>query len=399
MKIALRNVMRNKRRSLLSLLIIISGVAILYLVNGYKSYVYSGMGFQAIIQYGDFQIAKPEFWRENTVQNYLLAEGEIEQLAGILKKDRNVKEYTPEIKFSGVLGTEKRSTMISGTGVIPGSTRCQNLAIQEGVNLFENDADQVLIGRGIMKKLDLKIGEWVNLMVATGDGAYNAGSLRVAGSFSTGNRDADNYYIILPLSFAQGLLNTTGVDKIIVYLNDSHQYPHTASFIKNQCRKEKVNITMKSWYDLATLYKEVRAMFNLIFLFLSVVIFILVFLSTFEIMSMAFFERMKEIGTIRAIGTKWTQVFWLLIQEAFILGGVGGILGIITGWGLGLFINRLGITYYPPTISQPIPLGIELSLENCYFPLGIVIFSAVLSALNPAVKASRLNVVEMFRHE
>jgi putative ABC transport system permease protein len=399
MKIALRNVMRNKRRSLLSLLIILSGVAILFLVNGYKSYVYSGMGLQAIIQYGDFQIAKPEFWQQNMDQNYLLADKEINSITEILKKDKNVKEFTSEISFSGVLGTEKRSTIISGTGVIPGSTRCQNLTIKEGTNLFENDKDQVLIGQGIIKKLNLKIGEWVNLMVTTGDGAYNAGSLQVAGSFSTGNTDADNYYIILPLSFAQGLLNTNGIDKIIVYLNDSNKYIHAISFIKKQLNREKVNIKIKSWLDLASLYKEVRGMFDLIFLFLSIVIFILVFLSIFEIMSMSFFERMKEIGTIRAIGTKWNQVLWLLIQEALILGCFGGILGILTGWGLGFFINQLGITYYPPTISQPIPLGIELSFSNCYFPLGIVIFSAVLSALNPAIKASRLNVVEMFRHE
>lgn len=398
MKLALRNVMRNKRRSTLSLLIILSGVAILYLVNGYKSYVYSGMELQAISEYGHFQIATQEFWDQKN--DYLLTDEEIKIISNTLNNDENIIEFTQEISFSGVLGTEKGSTIVSGTGVNPGSTRCQNLIINEGTNLFETDTEQVLIGKGIMKKLNLKIGEWVTLMATTVDGAYNAGSLQVAGSFSTGNTDADNYYIILPLSFAQDILYTTGADKVITYLNENE--PDTTMQKIKQLEKEferkNALIQIKSWENLATLYMEVKGMFDLIFFFLSIVIFILVFLSIFEIMSMSFFERMKEIGTIRSIGTKRNQVFWLLIKEALVLGIFGGFLGVIAGWGIGNFINRLGITYYPPTITQPIPLGIGLLYSNCYWPLCIVVFASIISALSPAIKASRINIVEMFRH-
>jgi putative ABC transport system permease protein len=113
---------------------------------------------------------------------------------------------------------------------------------------------------------------------------------------------------------------------------------------------------------------------------------------------MAFFERMNEIGTIRSIGTKRRQVFLLLIQEGLVQGIIGGILGICLGWAMGAVINGLQISYVPPTFSDPVPLIIDQSLRNGLSPFIIVLCSTLLSALFPAFKGVKLNIVEILRH-
>lgn len=113
---------------------------------------------------------------------------------------------------------------------------------------------------------------------------------------------------------------------------------------------------------------------------------------------MAFFERMNEIGTIRSIGAKRRQVFLLLIQEGLVQGIIGGILGICLGWGMGALINGLQISYIPPAFSNPVPLTIDQALRNGLPPFIIVLCSTFLSALFPAIKGVKLNIVEIMRH-
>lgn len=398
LKIAWRNVLRNKRRSLLSLLIIVIGVTVLFLVKGYITSTYAGLKMMSVAQYGNLQIAKEGYWDNRDNQRHLLTESEIAEIKGILAENEDIIDYTTELSISGILGTEKGSTIVSGIGVEPGSSQRQNIIIKNGTNLFAGDKSRILLGEGIMKKLNLKVDEWVSIMATTIDGAYNAGSLQVTGSFSMGNADADNFYIMLPISFAQNLLNTDGVDKFIVNLKDTEMTTATVNWLKNRFDEMGLRVEIKSWSDLAAYYHQVRGLYEIIFFFLSTVIFILVFLSILEIMSMAFFERMEEIGTIRAIGTKRHQVFLLLIQEGLILGILGGLIGIASGWGVGYLINQLHVTYTPPSMSEPVRLYVALVISNGFIPFFIVVISAVLSALYPAIKASRLNIVEMLRH-
>ncbi|MDI3546358.1 MAG: putative transport system permease protein [Halanaerobiales bacterium] len=145
-----------------------------------------------------------------------------------------------------------------------------------------------------MKKLNLKVDEWVSIMATTIDGAYNAGSLQVTGSFSMGNADADNFYIMLPISFAQNLLNTDGVDKFIVNLKDTEMTTATVNWLKNRFDEMGLRVEIKSWSDLAAYYHQVRGLYEIIFFFLSTVIFILVFLSILGIMSMTFLKEWRR---------------------------------------------------------------------------------------------------------
>jgi putative ABC transport system permease protein len=397
LKIAWRNVLRNKRRSILSILIITIGVAVLFIMNGYIKGTFDGLKTSSVNQYGNLQIAKKHFW-DNDNQRHLLTRSDIEKIKQILAGRKEVTSYTTSLGVNGIVGTEKISTICAGDGVEPGNTQTQNIMITGGVNLFTGDTDKILLGKGVMQKLGVKENEWVSLMTTTMDGAYNAGSLQVSGSFTVGSSEADNVYVILPVSYAQSLLNTDGIDKFIVHLKSVDSTQATANWLREQFRRNKLDIEVKTWLDLAEFYHQVRGLYQMIFYFMSIVVFFLVLVSILEIMSMAFFERMSEIGTVRAIGTKRKQIFSMLTQEGVILGFIGGLLGVMTGLVTAILVNQLNISYTPPSMSQSVPLFVSLSPINGAFPFIIVVMATVISAFYPAVRASRLNIVEVLRH-
>lgn len=395
LKIAWRNILRNKRRSLLSLVLILISVAVLFLLRGYFSATYDGLELMAINQYSHLQIAKEGFWNEGSEERKILSSEDINKIAKILDAKEEVIDYTNTLEIAGILGTEDRSTIVSGMGIK--TDNGQNLEIKSGTKLFAGDKTRVIVGEGVRKKLHLKVDEWVSIMATTIDGAYNAGSLQLSGSFSVGNDDADSHYIMMPLSFAQTMLNTDGVDNFKVMLSDTDLTESVIQELEGEFKREGLALELRSWRDLANFYHQVKGLYDTAFFFLSILVFILIFMSILEIMSMSFFERMGEIGTIRAIGTRRSQVVVQLIEEALILGIIGGIIGVACGWGAGVIINTLNITYTPPS-SGEVPLYIKLALNNGIIPFLIVILATTLSALYPALKASRLKVVEMLRH-
>lgn len=397
-KIAYRNVLRNKRRSFMSILITVFGVAVLYLVLGYNAATNEGLRLMAVEQYGDLQIAASGYWDEEKTEQLILTKTQIETIKEILGEEEAVQDFTTQLNCSGILGTEIGSTITSAIGIEPGNNLTANYAITSGLNLFAGDHSLALLGEGVKKKLKVETGEWVSIMATTLDGAYNAGSLEVSGSFTMSNTEADGFYIILPLTFVQNLLNTDGVENFLIRLTDTDLTPEVLVRLEKRFAAAGLDLEIKTWSDLSLIYHQIKGMFEMIFFFTSTVIFILVFFSVLEIMSMAFFERMNEIGTIRSIGTKRRQVFLLLVQEGLILGILGGGLGIISGWGVGHLINHLHISYIPPSFSAAVPLYIEQAFGNGIIPFIIVLCSTVLSALYPAVKASRLDIVQVLRH-
>jgi putative ABC transport system permease protein len=397
-KIAWRNIRRNKRRSFLSLLIISIGVGVLFLVNGYIAQTFEGLKGMAVAQYGNLQIAAEHFW-DNDNQRHLLRRSDLKKVGQLLTVGKEVRSYTTSLGVNGIVGTEKVSTIAVGEGIEPGNSQMQNIMITSGTKILPGDIDKMLVGKGVMQKLGVKEGEWLSLMTTTLDGAYNAGSFQVSGSFSTGSTEADNVYVYLPVNATQSLLNTDGVDKVIVSLKNIQSTGSTAAWLKKQFAKNQLKLEIKTWSDLAQFYHQVRSLYEVIFYFMSIVVFFLALVSILEIMSMAFFERMNEIGTMRSIGTKRYQILALLTEEGFIIGFMGGIIGLLAGYGIGSLINQQHITYIPPSINHPVPLSFDLSLMNGIFPFIIVVLATLVSAFYPAIKASRLNIVEILRHK
>ncbi|WP_027338932.1 ABC transporter permease [Halonatronum saccharophilum] len=395
-KIALRNILRNKRRTLLSLIIIVISTTFLFLAIGYVEDTYQGLKWMEVARNGYFQVAKEGFWDLEDSKRRLLSRDDIVKIEEIFSGEEDIRDYTPTLGLTGILGTEDNSIPVFGEGIELDSE--SSIMIESGTNLFFGDRARILLGSGVKKQLNVDIDEWVSIMTTTPQGAYSARSLKVTGGFSTGSSMADNNFVIIPIGFAQEILNVDGVDKFKVTLNENAQLEEIVNNLEKDFEEAGLSVEVKSWLDLAEAYYQIKGLYDMVFLFLAVIIFVLVFFSILEIMSMSFFERMNEIGTIRAIGTRRSQVFSQLFQEALILGVIGGLLGIICGFGLGSWINGANLTYLPPDASQEVPFAINMAVKNGIIPFFLVLISTGLSALYPAFKAARLNVVETLRY-
>jgi putative ABC transport system permease protein len=117
-------------------------------------------------------------------------------------------------------------------------------------------------------------------------------------------------------------------------------------------------------------------------------------------MSMVVVERTAEIGTLRAIGLRRSGIRAMFVGEGIVLGCFGAVLGIGVALLLAWTINQIGLTWIPPGRVDPVPLAVSLAGEY-----GMMLASAVglvavaaLSALLPAARASRMNIVDALRH-
>ncbi|MBE3575112.1 MAG: ABC transporter permease [Firmicutes bacterium] len=397
-KLALRGILRNRRRTLISLAVIGLGTAALFLTNGYIEFTYLGLEQMSVNQTGHLQVAWPQAWEENgDGQQHLITPVQQKVLAGILRALPQVKEYGGTLSLAGLIGTDRQSTAFVAEATDPAFAHDPWL-LEDGMQLMPGDQERILIGRLMAKSLGAKPGDWLSLLTATADGAYNAASVQVRGTFSTGTAQGDARLAMLPLSFAQRLLNTGGIEKLIIRLDKTENTARVARELARRMKKAGLPLVVKTWQELSTFYRQIRTMYGAIFGFMSLIIFGLVFFSVLEVMTLSFFERMRELGTIMAIGTTRGQVFAQLLSEGAVLGLCGGILGLALGWLLGVGLNGANLTYTPPEMNMPVPLAVHLSAGAAWPPLVIALLSTLASTIYPAWRAARLSIVEALHH-
>ena len=158
-------------------------------------------------------------------------------------------------------------------------------------------------------------------------------------------------------------------------------------------------MTMKKWLDLAMYYKQVRGMFDGIFLFMGVIVFFMVLMASVNTLLMAMFERTREIGTMLAMGTPRAWIIGLFMAEASVLGVLGAALGVTVGNLLGMALNASGL-HLPPPPGYTTPIAFRvLHIPGIMIGSSVmVVVSLAMASILPAVRASRLEIVEALSH-
>jgi putative ABC transport system permease protein len=158
-------------------------------------------------------------------------------------------------------------------------------------------------------------------------------------------------------------------------------------------------LVLKKWIDLATYYKQVRSLFSMIFIFLGVIVFFMVLMSSVNTLLMTMFERTREIGTMLAMGTPRAWIVLLFMVEATLIGILGAIVGLVAGNMLGILLNHSGI-HLPPPPGNTVPMSFKV-LHVPSLMIGsslLVIVSLALASILPAIRASRLQIAEALSH-
>jgi putative ABC transport system permease protein len=406
-KMAFRNILKNKRRSLMTLLAISVGFTAVSLFHGYVDNTYWGLRQSAIRGegLGHLTIYKKGWLEKGKISpnDYMFSKGEIKRIIDILDENNDVVLATPKLNISGLVSNGRTSTIFLANGVIP---RDENTikgswgAFRpiKGSGLNGNKPYGVEMAEELAGLLDLKPGSDAVVMAPTLHGQMNALDIEVAGIYDTGSEATNDKFIRLPFAFAQSLYDTEKADRIVVLLNDWKDTSGVRHTLLTQLGKAGINAEIKTWDELSLFYSNVKGMFDMIFMFLFIIVLTIVVMSVVNTMGMAVVERTREIGTLRALGLKQRGVGLLFAIEGGVIGFIGSILGIILNSLIWFSIDYARPSYIPPGSSSPVPLIVNLVPQAmAVFALTLVLLS-LMAAILPARRAARQNVVNALGH-
>lgn len=407
MKLAVRNILRNKRRSLVTLLAIGVGFAAISLFRGYVSNVYFGLRTSAIRGegLGHLTITKAGWLEKGKLdpERYMFSRTEIEKVIKLVQTEKEVILATPQIQVTGIVSNGTTSTIFIAQGVVPKDDKTIKGAWAafrpiKGESLEEKKAYGVEMAQDLAKYLNLAPGKDGVVMATTLSGQMNAMDIQVSGVYDSGSDATNDKYMRFTYGFAQSLVDTQGAERIVVLLDDWGKTEKMRTLLLHRLNQAGLSCEIKTWNELSLFYSKVRGMFDMIFMFIFSIVLVIVVMSTVNTMGMAVLERTREIGTLRALGLKRRGVSLLFALEGGLLGLFGSLIGVIlhiSGWAI---IRAFGPSYTPPGISTPVPLIVDLVPQVLVILMICLIGLSLLAAIIPARRAARQNVVDALGH-
>lgn len=397
-KLALRNIFRQKIRTAMTLAAIIFGVSGLILSGGFVQDIFVQLG-EAIIhsQTGHIQVFQKDFLEKGTRQpdRYLIDKPE--SVAQRIAQQPGVDEVAARLSFAGLLNNGKRDLAIIGEGVEPDKEARLGtyLNITEGRQITDSDTFGMTIGQGVAHSLGLKPGDSVILVMNTADGALNTLDFEVLGVFQSFSKDFDARAVRIPLGAARELMATSGANLLVVTLKHTEDTEAAQSSIDGIL---PAGLDSRNWRQLSDFYDKTLQLYDRQFGVLQFIILFMVLLSVANTVNMSAFERLGEFGTLQALGNTRRQVFGLILVENAFLGLIGATAGVLIGVALALAISAVGIPMPPPpNANVGYTAFIRVDGSTVVFAFLIGLAATALAAIFPAGRVSSTPVVDALR--
>jgi len=395
LKMAYRNLGRNRRRSVLSALALAIGVALLLFISAFfQGEMRGSMESTLRLDSGHIQVRSADYDPDklSVAWEYLVESPE--QIAVQIEALDLVQTATPRLVASGIVSVRDESSGVQIMGIDPASdaNSIYRQGLIDGEFLTADDREGILIGSPLAENMGLKVDDEFTLLVNTSNGNVDEQKFTVRGIFSTGATTYDKGIVFLPLAKAQAF---SGADNhasyIFVMLHDKEQAETVAAQITGPNYQAK---TWKEMNELLVLLDDFAGayigMINLIVLGVTATVIV-------NTLLMSVFERTREIGILTAIGMKGRQVMSLFLIEAFFL-AVGGVtVGLLGGWVLSAYFGQVGIYFgdlgvtgivFEDRIYAYLTLADAINLTITTFII------TLLASLYPARTASRMEPVE-----
>ena len=399
LRLASRNLWRQGARTTFTLSAIVLGVGGLILARGFVEDIFVQLGEATIhSQLGHVQISRRGF-AANGVQHPL--DYLIDDPSRVIAQGRRppaVREVVSRLSFSALLGNGQTDLAVGVEGVEPDREALVATFqhVLSGRRLGAKDADGIYVGEGVAKTLRLRPGQQVTLSASTKGGALNVIDLQVVGIFRSYSKEYDARSVEVPLAAAQELLDTSGVNSIVLLLSDTAATDPVAAALRDALRPSDLEV--RTWKQLSDFYTKTVALFERQFGFLELVILVLIVLSVLNTFNLSLFERRGEFGTMRAIGNRNHDVFALIMTEGLILGALGSALGALIGILLAISVSAVGIPMPPPPNAE---LGyvaqIRLTPSSLTTAIAIGVVASIVAAMWPGLRVSRMPIVDALR--
>ncbi|HET7865276.1 MAG TPA: FtsX-like permease family protein [Burkholderiaceae bacterium] len=323
-------------------------------------------------------------------------------VAADIGKLPHVKAVMPRLLIGGLAGKDDRTSTFFGSAselslldtVLPDYA----IHLVDGKPLSPDDPDGVLLGESMARDLRVKVGDELVLLSKTVSGDQSSTLVHVRGITQyPSDHVAEQSLILTGLGTAvrEQLLDLgDGTGQLVVRLDDPGKLPATIAAIDDMLAKRGLPWQVVPWYENA-LYARMVALFGGIGALVTAVLAVMVAVITSNSLLMAFFERIREIGTLRAVGMTRLNVGVLLYLESALLGCVGTGAGLLIGVVATLVLGRAGIPVgllgqdVRPAV-QPMALAVSVLV-----PMACIAMAAAL----PIRSATRMSVIEAINHQ
>ena len=417
--LAFRNLTRNRRRTAISLVALVVGVMVIVALRGYIT------GQQRVTREGVVEgnlgavVVHKKGYLANVQSSPLTLDlADSPELRQRLASVEGVKALTARIAFGAMLsmpdaaaqGTPEdenaagKTTFLYMTAFDPALeakvTPRRLDWLGQGAFLSSADASELMLNADMARSLNAQVvdakapppeDQWPALLASDRDGALNGEGVKLSGT-QVSATPGDRRTGYLPLATAQRLLRMEGrVTEYALALHDVEDAARVRDTLQSMLGAE---YEVHTWFEVqptvAELLKQEDALFGIItFIFLFVVL-----LGIVNVMLMNVLERVREIGTMLAVGMRRRTIVSLFLMEGAALGLLGGIAGALVGWGLTLWLHEKGIHLAAPGASVESVIRPVVSIAFLFRAVAMATLGAALAALWPAYRASRLRPIE-----
>ena len=419
-KIAFRNILRNARRSGMTMAAVAVGAIAMVMFGEFMAFLVTGFETSTVDRTGHLSVFRQGYFDFGAGNPAAYGIGDYADVIRMIEDDPALKPMlavvTPEVSLFGIAGNFDIDTSKTffGSGVVP-SERAR-MRDWDGHHIFTHERDDSplrdddpslgVVGVGLARILGLcarlKVAHCpappqtavtaqagvappsvdlaelaqrdraaapaeqansglprIDLLSATAGGAPNVMSMSVAKAEPEGIKELDENLIVMHIELAQQLLYGRGEHKataIVVQLNDTKDMAAARARLEQLIQSHGLDLEVRDFMELQPQYRQVLGMFGAIFIFIVVVMGTIVLFTVVNTMSMSVMERTDEIGTARAMGVRRSGIRRQFVIEGWMLGAVGACAGLVLSAVIGAAVNHAGFTWTPPGQAEPIPL-------------------------------------------
>ena len=400
LKMAFRNIFRQKRRTVFTGLSVVAGFALAAIFIGWADGSYNNIIDQFTRnRLGHIQIHEKTYLDRPSLYKTV---DDVAAIGDLLDRTDGVEAWAPRVYAPGLAAAGEKSAGVQIIGLDPAREEAATnfeRKLLEGRTFSGGRAAEVVLGRGLAEVLQSGIGDEVVIISQAADGSIANDSYELVGIAATGDDLSDRVSFFLPLDTAQELLVLDGrVHEIAVIVHKLGRVDEIARLVS--AKISDPDLAVETWQVFARSFYQAMKADKAGMWALLVVIVVIVAVGVLNTVLMSVLERRREYGLLKAVGTKPRLIIRLVLLEVVIL----SVLSMAVGAGLGLGANVL-LAKHGIKFSEGLTWGgmvfdtmkSEVNLRSFIIPAVTVVICAVLVSLIPALKAARTEPAKTMR--
>ncbi len=400
-RIAWRNLWRNRVRSAIVLTSIVVGVTALVFTDALTwGMVRQMLDNRVAMHVGHLQVHAVGF-RDDPSLDRVIGDPMLVDLAAA--RDTTIVASSFRVTTFGLAGSAYNTAGAAIIGVDP--AREQHVtsiarSVVEG-DYLSGDRREILVSRRIAGRLRVTVGDKVVLTASRTDGSVGTDVFRICGLYTTFDSQFDATHMFITLGAAQGMLGMgKAVTGLVALVRSPERADVAAAELQTRLPGGLEAVSYRTLLPLIVMQIEMYSQMSWI---IYLIVGIAMMFGIINVMLMSVYERIREFGVMMSIGMANASVFRMVMFEAFLIGAFGSVVGLVLSWGITypFAINGIDLGSFASGFSQ---YGVSRIIYPHFAPIMVINVLAVVpavvmvGAVYPAFRAVRLKPVEAVRH-